>query len=245
MNATTTQAQQFATAYAANMAEQMLKTVKRVRQAATVIMLIAMLVSYTHQAGYLAGIHTPFLGSWLIPGALDALTFLCVKVLGTPGMAQPAKTMAIKVLVFPVLASGLINFMGPGQLVTKLVFVVAVLMIPAAELVASRIKPDFQAMDEMERGMTPVAPIEDEPTASAATIRATQKRNAAAARKVAAESPALTPAQLAKATGVSRSTAAKILNDLAAVAPVSPGHGPVSAPSAAQVEEIVGTPAYI
>lgn len=156
MNAnTTTQAQQFAASYAANMATQMMKTIKRVRQAATVIMLIAMVVSYTHQAGYLSSIHTPFLGSWLIPGALDALTFLCVKVLGTPGMAQPAKTMAIRVLVFPVLASGLINFMGPGELVTKLVFVVAVLMIPAAELVSSRIKPDFAAMDTMEREMAP------------------------------------------------------------------------------------------
>jgi hypothetical protein len=155
MNSTTTQAQAFAASYAANMATQMMKTIKRVRQAATAIMVIAMVVSYTHQAGYLSGIGTPALGAWLIPGALDALTFLCVKVLGTPGMAQPAKTMAIKVLVFPVLASGAINFMGPGELVTKLVFVLAVLMIPAAELVASRIKPDFQAMDTMERDMAP------------------------------------------------------------------------------------------
>jgi len=158
-NSTPTQAQQFAAAYAADMAAAMLKTIKQVRRAATVIMLIAMVVSYTHQADYLSGIGTPATGAWLIPGALDALTFLCVKVLGTPGMAQPAKAMALRVLVFPVLTSGCINFAGPGQLMTKLVFVVAVLMIPAAELVASRIKPDFTAMDAMERGMKPATPV--------------------------------------------------------------------------------------
>lgn len=187
MNTSTTQAQQFAAAYAADMASQMLRTIKRVRQAATAIMVIAMVVSYTHQAGYLTGIGTPALGAWLIPGALDALTFLCVKVLGTPGMAQPAKKMALRVLVFPVVASGSINFMGPGAMVTKLVFVLAVLMIPAAELVASRIKPDFRAMDTMERDMAPAAEVSDEERSRRSEIAkkaaATRKRNAAVKAK--------------------------------------------------------------
>jgi hypothetical protein len=211
----TTQAQQFAAAYAADMARQMLNTIKRVRQAATVIMIVAMVTSYTHQAHYLTSIGTSALGSWAIPGALDALTFLCVKVLGTPGMAQPAKTMALRVLVFPVLASGAINFMGPGQLVTKLVFVLAVLMIPAAELVASRIKPDFMAMDAMERDMAPVAVVDDALKAK----RSEAARKAAATRK----------ANLAKATRKPRapkapadsSESARMLA-AAGVAPVSP-----------------------
>jgi len=187
MNSSTTQAQQFAAAYAADMASQMLKTIKWVRISATAIMVIAMVVSYTHQAGYLTGIGTPALGAWLIPGALDALTFLCVKVLGTPGMAQPAKKMALRVLVFPVLASGSINFMGPGAMVTKLVFVLAVLMIPAAELVASRIKPDFRAMDAMERDMAPATEVSDEERVRRSEIAkkaaATRKRNAAVKAK--------------------------------------------------------------
>lgn len=204
MNSTsTTQAQQFAAAYAADMAAAMLKTIKYVRWAATAIMVIAMVVSYTHQAGYLAGIGTPVLGSWLIPGALDALTFLCVKVLGTPGMAQPAKKMALRVLIFPVLASGSINFMGPGELVTKLVFVLAVLMIPAAELVASRIKPDFKAMDAMERDMAPVTEVNDDDRAlrseRAKKAWETRKRNKAAAvkttRKPRAPRAAKTPVE--------------------------------------------------
>lgn len=202
MNTSTTQAQQFAAAYAADMASQMLRTIKRVRQAATAIMVIAMVVSYTHQAGYLTGIGTPALGAWLIPGALDALTFLCVKVLGTPGMAQPAKKMALRVLVFPVLASGSINFMGPGAMVTKLVFVLAVLMIPAAELVASRIKPDFRAMDTMERDMAPASEVSDEEralrSARAKKAAATRKRNAAVkakASRVRAPKPARMPVE--------------------------------------------------
>ena len=210
----TTQAQQFAAAYAANMAAQMLKTIRLVRLAATAIMAIAMMVSYTHQAGYLTGIGTPILGSWLIPGALDALTFLCVKVLGTPGMAQPAKTMALRVLVFPVLASGAINFMGPGPLVTKLVFVLAVLMIPAAELVASRIKPDFRAMDTMERDMTSATTeVDDEVKA----MRSARALKGAATRK----------ANLAKRTRRPRAstttrTPVQEIEELEDVAPVSP-----------------------
>lgn len=232
----TTQTQMFAEAYAANMATQMMKTIKRVRQAATAIMVIAMVVSYTHQAGYLASIHTPFLGSWLIPGALDALTFLCVKVLGTPGMAQPAKSMALRVLVFPVLASGAINFMGPGELVTKIVFVLAVLMIPAAELVASRIKPDFKVMDEMERNITPQAATEFE---APKTDRKVQRANGEKARDLAAVAPSMKASQLAKATGVSPSTAKKILDEVRSTAPTSPGHGPVSAPAAAEMENML------
>jgi hypothetical protein len=214
---TTTQAQTFATKYAADMAVQMLRTIKLVRWAATIIMVIAMLVSYTHQAGYLSDIGTPMLGAWLIPGAVDALTFLCVKVLGTPGMAQPAKTMALRVLVFPVLASGAINFIGPGLLVTKLVFVLAVLMIPAAELVASRIKPDFTAMDTLERQTAPAAPADEQPrkldpevaAQRAAKARATRERN-----------------RLAKLTPAQRAAATRARNAAMPVSP-APAAGPV------------------
>jgi hypothetical protein len=213
----TTQAQQFAAAYAADMASQMLKTIKRVRQAATAIMVIAMVVSYTHQAGYLAGIGTPALGAWLIPGALDALTFLCVKVLGTPGMAQPAKKMALRVLVFPVVASGSINFMGPGAMVTKIVFVLAVLLIPAAELVASKIKPDFRAMDAMERDMAPATEVSDEERArrseSAKKAAATRKRNATVAKVKSSRTP--------RAPKAARSPVEEI-EALEGLAPVSP-----------------------
>lgn len=69
----------------------------------------------------------------------------------------------------------------------------------------------------------PEAVVVTEPVVSAAATRAAQKRNAAAARALAAATyPAMKPAQLAKATGVSRSTAKKILDELALPIPVSP-----------------------
>ncbi|WP_020525819.1 hypothetical protein [Catelliglobosispora koreensis] len=217
MNTTPTQAQQFAAAYAADMAAAMLKTIKRVRQSATVIMLIAMVVSYTHQATFLDSIGTGVLGAWLIPGALDALTFLCVKVLGTAGMHPAAKSMAMRVLVFPVLASGFINVMGPGNWITKLVFVVAVLLIPAAELVATRIKPDFTAMDAMERDITPAAAPEadEELTAQrrASALKAAETRRERKAEREA-KAEAQREARRARA-------AARKLEELA---PTSPGH---------------------
>jgi len=226
------QAQQFQAAYVANMAQQMMKTIKRVRQAATAIMVIAMVVSYTHQAGYLASIHTPFLGSWLIPGALDALTFLCVKVLGTPGMAQPAKGMALRVLFFPVLASGAINFIGPGEIVTKVVFVLAVLMIPAAELVASRIKPDFAAMHQME---TDMAPVVDEPAPVVTVVKARVTEAEKAARKRAGYDGM---DQAGKAAW-SKKYRARIARQQEAAAPTSPGRVPVDAPGAAELDAMV------
>lgn len=227
----TTQAQKFAAAYAADMAEAMLKTIKYVRWAATAIMVIAMVTSYTHQADYLSSIGTPFLGAWLIPGALDALTFLCVKVLGTPGMAQPAKTMALRVLIFPVLASGAINFVGPGQLVTKLVFVLAVLMIPAAELVASRIKPDFVAMDSMERDLAPASPAVEIDAELAAKRSASAKQGAAkrAENKAKAEAAAE-----AKRIARRERAALRRLNE---AAPISPT-GPATVLSAADKEAL-------
>lgn len=230
MNTTTTQAQKFAAAYAADMAEAMLKTIKYVRWAATAIMVIAMVTSYTHQAGYLTEIGTPFLGAWLIPGALDALTFLCVKVLGTPGMAQPAKTMALRVLVFPVLASGFINFMGPGELITKLIFVLAVLMIPAAELVASRIKPDFEAMDAMERDVTP-APAEqvDEEAKARRSEAARKGAETRAARKAEADAKDEAKREERRLAAARRR--------LEKVAPASPGQ-PVLVLSAADKEAL-------
>src|SRR5262249_46503887 len=119
------------------------------------------------------------------------------------------KKMALRVLVFPVLASGGINFVAPGQIVTKLVFVLAVLMIPAAELVASRIKPDFAAMDEMERDMTP-----------ATTAPRPQRRPKAADRGIGAGRlhPRANVATIARMAGVKLATAQRIL----ATVPTSP-----------------------
>lgn len=207
-----TQAQQFAAAYAADLAARMLRTIKLVRMAATAIMVIAMTVSYAHQAHYLQGLGAQLYAAWSIPGALDCLTFICVKVLGTTAVVTPARRTAGWVLAFPVVVSGAINFIAPGALIVKLVFVAVVLLIPAAEVVASRIKPDFTAMDAMERA---VAPVSADPAVTA-------KRSAAAR----------------KGAETRRRNAARRKRKPVS-APVSPGYAPVDAPSAEMVAEIV------
>lgn len=208
-----TQAQQFAAAYAADLAARMLRAIKMVRMAATAIMVIAMTVSYAHQAHYLQGLGAQLYAAWSIPGALDCLTFICVKVLGTTAVISSARRTAGWVLAFPVVVSGAINFIAPGALIVKLVFVAVVLLIPAAEVVASRIKPDFAAMDAMERAVTPVGadPVDREKRSAAARKGAETRRRNAARRKRKPVS-----------------------------APVSPGYGPVEAPSAETVATIVG-----
>lgn len=152
-----TMAESYATKYAATMVEGVLSTIKWVRVACTSIMLIAMITSYAHQREFLASLGTPVLGAFLIPISLDAFTFLCVKILGTRGMAQSARRTALVMLVFPVLVSGAVNFLAPGDIITKGIYLVAVLMIPAAEYAGSKVKPDFTIMGAMEAEVVPVA----------------------------------------------------------------------------------------
>lgn len=64
--------------------------------------------------------------------------------------------------------------------------------------------------------------------AVAAAARTASRKAADAARKLAIASPAMRPGQLAKATGVSPSTAGKILRAVRSTAPVSPGRVPVT-----------------
>lgn len=145
-----TQAQVYAAKYAQTIAAQMMRTIRLVRMAATLIAFIGMGVSYSHQAHYLAVIGMSLYAAWSIPGALDSLTFICVKVLSTAAATRSARITAGVVLVFPVSVSCVINFIAPGVLLVKVAFVIAVLLIPAAEIVASRLKPDFRAMHQME-----------------------------------------------------------------------------------------------
>jgi hypothetical protein len=151
-----TQAQIFAAKAARTMAEDVLRTMKVVRWTATAIMLTAMIVSYAHQAHFLEGLGAPVLAAWSIPGAVDGLTFVCVRVLSTLAVVKSGRVVAGAMLAFPVSVSGVINFIAPGVQVVKWVYVAVVLLIPAAEIVASRIRPDFAAMDAMERKLHPV-----------------------------------------------------------------------------------------
>jgi len=65
------------------------------------------------------------------------------------------------------------------------------------------------------------------PVVDQTAVRTVQRKATDAARKLAAKSPTMRPAELARATGVSPSTAGKILKAVRGTAPVSPGRVPV------------------
>jgi hypothetical protein len=154
------QAQKFATAYAATLAKANLATIQQIRWAATLIMALAMSVSFTHQLGYLHSIGMGLYAAIAAPVALDALTFICIKGIATRGTQRSGKIISFVVMIFPVTISSTINFLGAGEPIVKLAYVAMVCMIPAAELVAAVTKPDFVQMDEMERKVMPVSLVE-------------------------------------------------------------------------------------
>lgn len=151
------QARLFAAQFVKRMARQVLVTLTWVRRAATLIMIIAMSVSFQHQQEYLLMLAAGVYAAIAIPVALDCLTFICVKVLATSAVVMIARVVAAVVLIFTVSGSGLLNFLAPGPMVLKWVFVGAMLLVPLAEVVASQIKPDFRKMAAMEAILTPLA----------------------------------------------------------------------------------------
>jgi len=157
-----TQAQQFAAAYAANMAKANLKTIKVGKAMGWVVMVIAMIVSYSHQRDYLIAQGAPRLGAFLIPIAFDAATIVCVRQAGTPAMSRRGKITALAVMPFPVGVSMVVNFTAPGTLIVKVIFALSVALIATTELVSGTAEPDFAKMDAMERKVAGTATVQRE-----------------------------------------------------------------------------------
>ena len=107
------EAQKFAAEYSAKLASENLKTIRQNRWASLAIMVIAMVISFTHQRDYLITLGAPRLGAWLIPIAFDAMTFICVRQAGTPAMLHKGKVIALVALPFPVGVSMVVNFSAP------------------------------------------------------------------------------------------------------------------------------------
>jgi len=174
--------QQFAEKYSAGMVEGILKTIRTVKRAALVILVVAMAISYTHQFEYLLALHAPIEGALLIPISVDALIVVCVKIAGTAGMHANAKKWSLIFLVFPAGVSGTVNFIVGGHLVVRCLFVVAVVMIPMAEFLTSKIRPDFSVIERMVGEINAKPAITEEERARRSAIArkaaATRKRNA-------------------------------------------------------------------
>jgi hypothetical protein len=164
MTSTPTQAQLFAAEYARNAGAELLSTVKQVGRKAGRITKIALGVSMPHQIGFLVGLapltwHTPreilqsvtvVSGSVLVPVAVDYLIMTCVQVITTRAVIASARKLALRLMIFPVLLSALVNVIAPGPWLLRGLFGAIVLFVPMAEGLRAAIKPDFKQVEAAE-----------------------------------------------------------------------------------------------
>lgn len=272
MNSTTSQAQIFATEYAKNAAGNMLDVIRTIGKRAGRITKIALGVSMPHQIGYILALAAPHMHfnsvstvlesvtmvllAVGVPIATDLLILNCVELIGAAAASKSSKIRAFMLMFIPVIASGTVNFLAPAPALIKVLAAFIVTMVPMGESLKF-IRPDFAKIERMETQIAgqitmPVPAVDDASaidttTVTAAAIRTAQRKAVDAARLLAAKSPTMRPAELARATSVSAGTAGRILKTVRATAPVSPGPmGPGPAgPSTTQLDDLVGAAAYI
>lgn len=145
----------FAAIFIRRMARQVLMTMTWVRRGATVIMLGAMSTTFEHQQTFILSKGGTVLLSIAIPLGLDSLTFMCVKVLATWAVKTSGKITAALALCFSISMSGTLNYWGSVNDVLQVAYVVAVVMIAVAEIVAATVKPDFRKMAVLEDMLRP------------------------------------------------------------------------------------------
>ena len=166
MEHSTTQARIFAAEYAKDTARQMLDTIEKSAKRAGRVTVIAMAISMPHQIAFILGLAplhwsltnitatlesvTLILGAVGIPVAVDYLILICIQGLAARAMAKGVKVVTFCVMIFPIGVSGAVNFMAPAPMLIKLLFVVAVTLIPLAEGLRSIFRPDFSKIQQME-----------------------------------------------------------------------------------------------
>jgi hypothetical protein len=179
--------QQFATEYAAGAVPGMLKTIRTASTFNKVILAGAMIVSYAHQATFLAAAGAgPF--GWVLPLLFDVTMVFMLMVIKTVGMARDAKQAAAVVFALVALVSGVINAAAPGPIGMRALYAFVVALVIGVEWVAGKIRPDFAAIEarETEIGATPAPAATGRKldpqvaAARAAKAKATRERNAAA-----------------------------------------------------------------
>jgi hypothetical protein len=154
-----TPGQQFAEKYGNGAVEEMLKTITLAKRLALAIVAAVMAVSYQHQRHYLLAQDMDWFGASVTPLIIDALTLLCVKVLGATGMARTAKVIALTFLLAPVGASAWINFNGSPNATVGWIYVTVVAFIAVAEVIKAFIKPDFDSILAEEARVQPARKI--------------------------------------------------------------------------------------
>jgi hypothetical protein len=209
MSTSTTQAQLFATEYAKDTAREMLDTIKGTKTKAERVTRIALAISMPHQIGFILGLAplqwgtlrevlesaTLILGAVLIPVAVDYLILICIQVLSARGAADVSKKLAFWGMLFPIGVSGTVNVLAPAPALIRVLFGVAVVLIPLAEGIRAMTRPDFGKIERMETEIAGqvTAIVEDEDVAPIRVVRTPTEQLKAARRRAGYDK--MTPAQ--------------------------------------------------
>ena len=199
----TTLTQQFATEYAKGAVPGMLRAIRTIKRANNLILVGALAASYLHQAHFLVSLGAGMF-AWIVPAVFDLAMVSMLTITQTAGMAADARRAAMKILAVVVIISAAVNFAAPGPLGLRIIFALVVGLVAGVEWVASKIRPDFAAIEAREvevvgevrpgRRLDP-----DVAKARAAKAAATRRANQAAAAKAARVSEDAARARAVKA----------------------------------------------
>ena len=243
-----TQAQIFAGEYAKGVASEMLANVKGISTKANRITKMVLAVTMPHQIAFVLGIAplrfdhdvrhwlesiSLILASVLIPIAVDYLILTCIQAIATRGMAQPVKRTALIIMLFPVSVSAFFNIAAPAPTMVRILFGVAVVLIPLAEGLRAIVRPDFAKIEQLETEVTSqlVGAMDDEPDAAEDARRAA--RSDAAKRAAAKRAENRAAAEQEKADRRERRRLARLARQSevdAAIDAINEGKGEDNAP---------------
>ncbi|MEV6345960.1 DUF2637 domain-containing protein [Actinoplanes sp. NPDC051851] len=203
--------QQFAAEYAKDAVPGMLKAIRTIKRANSLILVGALAASYLHQGHYLVSLGAGFF-AWIVPAVFDLAMVSMLTISQTAGMAADAKRAALKILAVVVTISAAVNFAAPGPLGLRIIFALVVGLVAGVEWVAAKIRPDFAAIEAREAEVTsdirPARRLAPE-VARARAEKAAVTRRANQAAKLAEEttrSRASRTSQASHASPASRAT---------------------------------------
>jgi hypothetical protein len=81
---------------------------------------------------------------------VDYLILICVRTLAARGAARSSKIVAFVAMLFPVGVSGTVNFLAPAPTLIRVLFAIAVFLIPISQGVRAMNRPDFRKVQAME-----------------------------------------------------------------------------------------------
>ncbi|GGQ86769.1 DUF2637 domain-containing protein [Couchioplanes azureus] len=186
----------FAAEYARNAVPNMLKAIDTIKRYNRFTLLAALATSYLHQAHYLWTQKAGYF-AYLVPLIFDAAMVSMLIVVRTPGITRDAKRSALAVFTGASLLSATVNYLAPGSVGLRLIFALVVVLVIGVELVAGRIRPDFEAIEEQAADLLAAAnkikvstPDTDTEPVGAAPAASAEPSTPAVTTTAASDSPA-------------------------------------------------------